>query len=107
MRLIATAAGTGGRFTVFEQVTPAGLGPPRHIHSREDEIVYISRALTSCISAMSVAPFPLAPAQSCRAAFDTAFATWRPRPAECCALSEVPGPNLVSSARPLSAGHFR
>ena len=41
MRLIATAAGTGGRFTVFEQVTPAGWGPPRHIHSREDEIVYI------------------------------------------------------------------
>ena len=27
MRLIATAAGTEGRFTVFEQVTPAG-GPP-------------------------------------------------------------------------------
>ncbi len=41
MRLIATAAGTDGRFTVFEQVTPAGWGPPRHIHSREDEIVYI------------------------------------------------------------------
>ncbi len=41
MRLIATAAGTDGRFTVFEQVTPAGWGPPRHIHSREDEVVYI------------------------------------------------------------------
>jgi len=41
MRLIATAAGTEGRFTVFEQVTPPGWGPPRHIHSREDEIVYI------------------------------------------------------------------
>ena len=41
MRLIATAAGTEGRFTVFEQVTPAGWGPPRHIHSREDEVVYI------------------------------------------------------------------
>jgi quercetin dioxygenase-like cupin family protein len=41
MRLITTAAGTGGRFTVFEQVTPIGWGPPRHIHSREDEIVYI------------------------------------------------------------------
>ena len=41
MRLIAPAAGTEGRFTVFEQVTPAGWGPPRHIHSREDEIVYI------------------------------------------------------------------
>ncbi len=41
MRLIATAAATGGRFTVIEQVTPAGWGPPRHIHSREDEILYI------------------------------------------------------------------
>jgi mannose-6-phosphate isomerase-like protein (cupin superfamily) len=41
MRLIATAARTEGRFSVFEQVTPAGWGPPRHIHTREDEIVYI------------------------------------------------------------------
>ena len=41
MRLIATAAGTEGRFAVIEQITPAGWGPPRHIHSREDEIVYI------------------------------------------------------------------
>ena len=41
MRLMATAASTGGQFTVFEQVTPAGWGPPRHLHSREDEIVYV------------------------------------------------------------------
>ena len=41
MRLLATAAGTGGRYTVIEQVTPSGWGPPRHIHSREDEIFYI------------------------------------------------------------------
>ncbi len=41
MRLIATAAGTEGRFSVFEQSTPAGWGPPRHVHSREDEVVYI------------------------------------------------------------------
>jgi quercetin dioxygenase-like cupin family protein len=41
MRLIATTAGTGGRYTVIEQVTPPGWGPPRHIHSREDEIFYI------------------------------------------------------------------
>jgi mannose-6-phosphate isomerase-like protein (cupin superfamily) len=41
MRFIATAAGTGGRFTVGEQITPPGWGPPRHIHSREDEIFYI------------------------------------------------------------------
>lgn len=41
MRLIAPAAGTGGRYTVIEQITPPGWGPPRHIHSREDEIFYI------------------------------------------------------------------
>ena len=26
---------------MIEQVTPPGWGPPRHIHSREDEIFYI------------------------------------------------------------------
>ncbi len=41
MRFFATAASTGGRYTVLEQVTPPGWGPPRHIHSREDEIFYI------------------------------------------------------------------
>jgi quercetin dioxygenase-like cupin family protein len=41
MRLIATGADSGGRFTVGEQITPPGWGPPRHIHSREDEIFYI------------------------------------------------------------------
>ena len=41
MPLIATAAGTGGRYTVIEQVTPPAWGPPRHIHSCEDEIFYI------------------------------------------------------------------
>jgi len=41
MRLIAGANDTGGRFTVFEQATPAGWGPPRHIHDREDEVVYV------------------------------------------------------------------
>lgn len=41
MRLLATAASTGGRYTVLEQVTPPGWGPPRHVHSREDEIIYI------------------------------------------------------------------
>lgn len=41
MRLIASATGTGGRYTVIEQITPPGWGPPRHIHSSEDEIFYI------------------------------------------------------------------
>jgi hypothetical protein len=41
MRLIASAAGTGGRYSMIEQVTPRGWGPPRHIHTREDEIFYV------------------------------------------------------------------
>jgi uncharacterized cupin superfamily protein len=41
MRLLATGAETGGHYTVGEQITPAGWGPPRHVHSREDEIIYI------------------------------------------------------------------
>jgi quercetin dioxygenase-like cupin family protein len=41
IRLIARAADTDGRFTVFEQTTPAGWGPPRHVHANEDEIVYV------------------------------------------------------------------
>lgn len=41
IRLIARASGTDGRFTVFEQTTPAGWGPPRHVHANEDEIVSV------------------------------------------------------------------
>lgn len=41
MRLIVSAAATAGAYTVMEQVTPPGWGPPRHIHSREDEIFYV------------------------------------------------------------------
>src|SRR5262245_45549823 len=41
IRLIARAADTDGRFTVFEQTTPSGWGPPRHVHANEDEIVYV------------------------------------------------------------------
>ena len=41
IRLIARATDTDGRFAVFEQTTPAGWGPPRHVHANEDEIVYV------------------------------------------------------------------
>ena len=41
MRLIARATDTGGGFSVFEQTTPSGWGPPRHVHANEDEIVYV------------------------------------------------------------------
>src|SRR5215467_7992179 len=80
MRLIATAAGTGGRYTVIEQVTPPGWGPPRHIH------LFLTVA-TSCMSEMSAGPFPPVPPRSCLATFHTAFATWRPRPAGWYSLS--------------------
>ena len=41
IRLIARATDTDGRFTMFEQTTPSGWGPPRHVHANEDEIVYV------------------------------------------------------------------
>lgn len=41
IRLIARATDTDGRVTVFEQTTPSGWGPPRHVHANEDEIVYV------------------------------------------------------------------
>ena len=41
IRLIARATDTDGRFTVFEQTTPSGWGPPHHVHANEDEIVYV------------------------------------------------------------------
>jgi quercetin dioxygenase-like cupin family protein len=41
MRLIARAGDADGRFAVFEQTTPAGWGPPTHVHANEDEIVYV------------------------------------------------------------------
>jgi quercetin dioxygenase-like cupin family protein len=41
IRLIARAVDTDGRLTVFEQTTPPGWGPPRHVHANEEEIVYV------------------------------------------------------------------
>jgi quercetin dioxygenase-like cupin family protein len=41
IRLIARGIDTDGRFSVFEQTTPPGWGPPRHVHANEDEIVYV------------------------------------------------------------------
>jgi quercetin dioxygenase-like cupin family protein len=41
IRLIARAIDTDGRLVVFEQTTPPGWGPPRHVHANEDEIVYV------------------------------------------------------------------
>lgn len=87
MRLIANAAGTAGRYTVIEQATPPGWGPPRHIHSREDEVFISLTGATSCMSEMSAGSFPLVLPRSYPATFHTAFATWHPRPAVWYSLS--------------------
>jgi hypothetical protein len=86
MRLIAPAAATGGQYTMLEQVTPPGWGPPRHIHSRETKLFTFWRAPTICMSATSVGPFPPAPPLSCPATFRTAFATLGRRRAVCSVL---------------------
>ncbi|MEU7696262.1 quercetin 2,3-dioxygenase [Microbispora hainanensis] len=41
MTVKAGADQTGGAFTLIEWSAPAGFGPPRHIHDREDEAFYI------------------------------------------------------------------
>ncbi|MCC6428864.1 MAG: cupin domain-containing protein [Phycisphaerales bacterium] len=40
-RILADASATGGQCTVFEAITPPGVGPPLHSHEREDEYFYI------------------------------------------------------------------
>jgi quercetin dioxygenase-like cupin family protein len=32
---------TGGQMSVFRCTAPAGFGPPRHIHTREDEVFHL------------------------------------------------------------------
>jgi len=32
---------TGGQYTLFEGIVPAGAGPPPHVHSREVEAIYL------------------------------------------------------------------
>jgi quercetin dioxygenase-like cupin family protein len=36
-KTILSAAETGGAMSVVDSLSPAGIGPPRHIHEREDE----------------------------------------------------------------------
>lgn len=37
----ATAAETGGSFSLWEDIVPPGAGAPPHTHSREDEAFYV------------------------------------------------------------------
>lgn len=32
---------TGGRYAVFEEVSPVGGGPPLHVHRHDDEVFYV------------------------------------------------------------------
>jgi quercetin dioxygenase-like cupin family protein len=32
---------TGGSYSLFEDVVPPGVGPPSHVHTREDETWYM------------------------------------------------------------------
>jgi uncharacterized cupin superfamily protein len=41
MVIKAGAEETGGRFTLIEQVAPAGFRPPPHIHHNEDGAFYV------------------------------------------------------------------
>jgi quercetin dioxygenase-like cupin family protein len=41
-KTILPAAATGGAISIVDSVSPAGSGPPRHVHEREDEAFIIS-----------------------------------------------------------------
>ena len=36
-----TEGETGGALTMFESIPAPGVGPPKHVHSNEDEVVYV------------------------------------------------------------------
>jgi mannose-6-phosphate isomerase-like protein (cupin superfamily) len=38
---LVPAAATGGAMSVFRATMPEGFGPPRHIHTREDEVFFV------------------------------------------------------------------
>ena len=40
-RFMATGEDTNGKYAMFEAIVPPGGGPPRHVHSREEESFYI------------------------------------------------------------------
>ena len=40
-KTILETAATGGAMSIVDSVTPAGMGPPRHVHHNEDEAFVI------------------------------------------------------------------
>ncbi len=41
IRILADSAATGGKCVVFENISPAGSGPPLHRHGRDDEAFFV------------------------------------------------------------------
>jgi quercetin dioxygenase-like cupin family protein len=41
LNFIATAEQTDGLMLVFETIAPSGEGPPLHLHTREEEAIYV------------------------------------------------------------------
>jgi quercetin dioxygenase-like cupin family protein len=40
-REIVTSEQSGGAYYVFDVISPPGLGIPPHVHSREDEVIFV------------------------------------------------------------------
>jgi quercetin dioxygenase-like cupin family protein len=40
-RTILAPEATGGRISIVDSTSPAGSGPPRHVHEREDELFVV------------------------------------------------------------------
>lgn len=71
MTVKAGADQTGGAFTLIEWSAPAGFGPPRHIHDREDEAFYILEESSPSTAATTAGPPAPATSPSCPAAYPT------------------------------------
>ena len=41
MRVLADATTTGGQLALIEQRAPRGFSPPTHVHSREDQLLFV------------------------------------------------------------------
>lgn len=57
----ATAAETGGSFSLWEAVVPPGAGAPPHTHTREDEAFYVLSGEITIESEDEAAPRRVAP----------------------------------------------
>jgi hypothetical protein len=81
---LVPAEQTGGNLSVFQATMPEGFSPPRHIHTREDEVFVVLEGEPGSTSmASGTSPGP-ARACTCRGACPTPSAS-RARSPECSA----------------------